>query len=405
MTTRRHVLVPAAILVVVATVVVQFVVRRNEPAAVATSSIEPEAKQHDEDSESRVTLTEASLVAAQIDVVPVQVGSAALTTPGLEAPGQVEFDPTRVVLVSPRTDGRIERLGAVDGDQVPAGRAVAWIQSKEFQIAQSDLQQATRRATILTGGPDAEGANALVRAARQRLTLLGIAPAEIARLEQGGDTQLYLPLVAPIGGMIMKTHVLSGQGVTAGQPIFTIADLHAVDVVAAIQERSVPLVRVGQTATVTLTALPALSLTGHVERLRGELNQETRTVQAVIHVTNSSGQLRPGMFASVRIAVPAAAHPELKAAGDSAHDAVVTVPESAIVTDGDRRYVFVRISPFVFERREVQVASLAPVGSSVATSAFVLVRGALKAGDQVVARGAFTLKSELAKAGLGEHDH
>ncbi len=347
MTTRRQFLVPAAILVIVATVVILFVRRRDEPAAVVTTSAAPEAKGHDDETNVRVTLTEASLVAAQLDVVPVQVGSAALTTPGLEAPGQVEFDPTRVVLVSPRTDGRVERLSAVDGDQVPAGRAVAWIQSKEFLIAQGDLQQATRRAAILAGGPDAEGANALVRAARQRLTLLGIGPAEIARLERGGEMQMYLPLTAPIGGMIMKTHVLSGQGVTAGQPIFTIADMQAVDVVAAIQERSVPLVRVGQTATVTLTALPTLTLKGHVVRLRGELNQETRTVQAVIRVTNSSGQLRPGMFASVRIGVPAAAHPELNAAGDSASDAVVTVPESAVVTDGDRRYVFVRISPFV----------------------------------------------------------
>jgi multidrug efflux pump subunit AcrA (membrane-fusion protein) len=360
---------------------------------------------HDEGEANRVVLTEASFAAAQIQVAAVTVGSAALASPGLDAPGQVEYDPSRVALASPRTDGRIERLVVVEGDRVRAGQPVAYLQSKEFLIAQSDLQQAARRAGVLADGPDAAGAAALLRAARQRMTLLGVPAAQIARTELGGDLQLFLPLVAPIGGVVLKAHVLAGQVVTAGEPVFTMADLSVVDVVASIQERSVPMVSVGQAATVTLTALPSLPLKGRVERLRGELNQETRTVQAVIHVANSNGTLRPGMFASVRIAVPATAYPELRAMGDSAREVVVTIPESAVVTDGERRYVFVQTAPFTFERREVQVAPLAPAGSSVASSAFVLVRGGLKPGERVVSRGAFTLKSELAKAGLGEHAH
>lgn len=372
---------------------------------------EEDGEHHEEDGPARVTLTQAAFATAQIDVTAARVGAAALVSPGLDVPGEIAFDPARVQLVSPRTDGRIERLAVVEGDRVAAGQIVALVQSKEFLVAQSDLQQAARRAAVLAGGPDAAGANALLQAARRRLTILGVGSGDVARIEGGGEQALYLPLRAPLSGTVMKAHVLTGQAVSAGESVFTVADLSVVDVVAAVQERSAPLVRPGQAATVTLNALPSLPLKGRVERLHGELNEETRTVQAVIHVANPTGQLRPGMFATVRIAVPTTAYPGLGVATDTTgapgagKETVVTIPESAVVTDGEARYVFVRVAPLVFERRQVDIAPVAPAGSATATSAYVVVRGGVRPGEMVVSRGAFTLKSELAKASLGEHGH
>jgi multidrug efflux pump subunit AcrA (membrane-fusion protein) len=353
-----------------------------------------------------VTLTEAAMATAQILVEPVRVGAPALVSSGLEVPAQVEFDPRRVAMISPRTDGRLERLTVVEGDRVSGGQVVALLHSREFLVAQSDLQQAARRATVLSGGADGPGANALLQAARTRLVLLGVSPSEIARLEGGGDASLYLPLAAPFAGSIVKAHVLSGQAVHAGDPVFTVADLSVVDVIAEVPERSMPMVRVGQAATVSVAAFPALPFAGRVERLRDELNPETRTVRAVIHVANTNGRLRAGMFATVRLAVASNTFPELRTPGETDRaPGLLTIPESAVVTDGDKRYVFVQTAPRTFERREVETAPLAPPGSSLVNSALVLVRGGLRAGEQIVTRGAFTLKSELAKAGLGEHGH
>lgn len=374
-------------------------------------SSSPPAEEHkdehaEESGPKKVTLTAAAFTTAQIQVEPVRIGAPGLANSGLEVPAQVEFDPRRIAVVSPRVDGRIEQLAVVEGDRVGAGQVVALLNSKEYLIAQSDLQQATRRAALLSGGPDAAGAQALVQAARRRITLLGVGEGEIDRLEKGGEPGIYLPLVAPIAGNIMKAHLLAGQSVHAGDPVFTVADLAAVDVVAEIPEQSLSMVSIGRGAAVSVAAFPTTQFTGTVERLRNELNPQTRTVQAVIHVTNSNGQLRPGMFATVRIAVPSSALPELRTpGGDSSVAPLLTIPESAVVTDGDKRYVFVQIAPMTFERREVQIAPIAPPGSSVARSPFVMVRGGLKAGEQVVTKGAFVLKSELAKAGLGEHGH
>lgn len=388
-----------------AATVVQWKKKATDDSAVVAKLDEHDAE-HSEEAPNRVRLTEAAFATAQIEVQLVQPGTPAMTSPGLDVPGQVEFDPRRVAIISPRTAGRIEQLAAVEGDQVSTGQTVALLNSKEFLTAENDLQLATRRAALLSGGPDAQGAAALVQAARRRLTLLGVTAGEIERVERGGEPALHLPVTAPFSGSITRAHAIQGQAVDAGAPIFTMADPSAIDVIAEVPERSVPMVRVGQAATVTLAALPTQPLAGRVERIRNELNPETRTVRTVIHVSNSTGQLRPGMFAMVRLAVPSSAYSELRTSADSSRpERLLTIPESAVVTDGDRQYVFVQVAPMTFERREVQIAPLAPPGSSVANSAFVLVRGGVEAGERVVTRGAFTLKSELAKAGLGEHGH
>lgn len=349
-----------------------------------------------------VTLSEASVATAQIQVQAVRVGSVGVAGAGLEVPAQVEFDPRRVAVVSPRSDGRIERLTVVEGDRVRAGQVLALVNSREYLVAQSDLQQAARRSAMLSGGPDAAGATALLAAARRRMTLLGASDAEIGRVASGGEPSLYLALTAPFAGSVVTAHLLPGQAVRSGDPVFTVADLSVVDVIAEVPERSLPMVRVGQGASVVLAAFPAQPFAGRVERLRDQLNPETRTVRAVIHVSNGSGRLRPGMFATVRLAASGdAAQP---GAPGQAGSTLLMIPESAVVTDGDRRYVFVQAAPRTYERREVVITPVAPPGSSVVSSEFVLVRSGLRAGEQVVTRGAFTLKSELAKAGLGD-DH
>jgi multidrug efflux pump subunit AcrA (membrane-fusion protein) len=395
--------VAVVVALLLAAVVIAIASRREDTRVDPPARVEDEHL--DEAGPVRVTLTAAAVATARIEVAAVRVGAPALASPGLEVPAQVEFDPRRIAVISPRADGRLEQLTVVEGDRVRPGQVVALLNSKDFLIAQSDLQQTSRRAALLAAGPDATGAQALVQASRRRLALLGVPDMEIDRIAAGGESSLHLPLRSPMGGSIMKTHLLSGQAVHAGDPVFTVADLSVVDVIAEIPERSLPMVQVWQAAHVSLAAFPSTPFLGRVERLRDELNAETRTVRAVIHVSNSTGQLRPGMFALVRLVVPSSAFPDLRPATDTTgEDPLFTIPESAMVTDGDRRYVFVQVLPGTFERREVRIAPLAPPGSSVIPTAFVLVRGGVKAGEMVVTRGGFILKSELAKAGLG-HGH
>jgi multidrug efflux pump subunit AcrA (membrane-fusion protein) len=360
--------------------------------------------QHTEDA-NRVTLSDAAYQTAEIRVEPVRAADPAVVGEDLEVPGQVEYDPRRVALISSRVAGRIERLTVIEGDHVRAGQTVALLFSPTYVTAQTDLRQAARRAELLAGTADEPGARALAEAARRRLRLLGVDEREITRIEAGGEPEDYLAISAPFAGSIVEAHVLTGAAVDAGQQIFKLADLSVVDVVAEVPERSLPLVSIGQTASISIAAYPSMHFGGRVERLRGGLNPETRTIQAVIDVANPAARLRPGMFATVRLTVPARAVARTADSAPRPATALLTIPESAVVSEGERRYVFVEVGPRTFERREVAVRSLAPPGSTTPAADLVVVHRGLAVEERVVVNGAFTLKSELAKTGLGEHGH
>lgn len=345
--------------------------------------------EHDEHAgeEGRVELTEAALENGGIVVAPVQSRDVAAGPTGATVPGQVEFDPARVTLVSPRTSGRLERLTAVEGDQVRGGQPLAYVLSPAFLTAQSDFVHALRRAEMLAGTGDEEGARALAEAARRRLLLLGASEGMIGRLVNGEAPLDLIPITAPFGGSIVEAHTLTGAALEAGSPIFTLADLSVVNVVAEVPERSLGQLRRGQTARVALSAYPGAPVEGTVERIAEALDAETRTARAILRVPNPRGLLRPGMFATVR----------LGAAADGPRVTRPVVPEAAVVTDGTERYVFVEVEPGAFERRSVEVEALGDGG--------LVVLSGLAAGERVVVEGAFTLKSELAKGEFGGHHH
>lgn len=374
---------------------------RAPGADTATQQVQEEAGaqdgDHEEEPKTRLTLSDTAVRTAGIKTDTVTSGASAGSRT-LVVPGQVQFDPRRVALISPRVAGRIERLMVVQGDKVQAGQTVADIYSPAFVTAQSDLLQAARRAQLLAGTADSGGAAALVDAASRRLRVLGLADSAIARLKDGQEPRELLPLSSPLNGTITESHSLPGAAIEAGAPVFKVSDLAVMDVVAEVPEQSLPLVEIGQRAAVSIAAYPGMSFDGDVERMSGELNPETRTVQAVVHVPNRGGRLRAGMFATVRLVIAARRN-------EPTSDSVLSIPASAIVTESDRSFVFVEVGPNTFERREVEVSSLTPPGSMTPVEGRVAVRRGLSAGERIVVEGAFTLKSELAKASLGEHGH
>ena len=370
-----------------------------DSAEVATAESAGEADEEMEEGTGNVvTLTEVSFATARITVEPVRGDAAGTIEGGFDVPGQIEFDPARVALVSPRASGRIERLLVVPLQRVRAGAPVALLYSPAFVTAQTDLLQAKRRAEVLAQTPDAEGGQALLAAARRRLELLGVASAAIERLEAGGEPSRFLTVTAPFAGSIVEANALAGAAVEAGTPLFKIADVSVVNVGAEVPERTLAAVRVGQGATIRVPAFPATSFAGRVTSISDQLDPTTRTAEALIQVTNTNRTLRPGMSATVTLRVPGATMGRSPTA--------ITIPASAVIADGDARYVFVQTSSYTFERRAVRLGTgIAPgAGPTTGFGARVIVLEGVTAGEQIVTQGAFTLNSELGKASFAEEE-
>ncbi|MBA4072409.1 MAG: hypothetical protein C0497_11320, partial [Gemmatimonas sp.] len=236
-------------------------------------------------------------------------------------------------------------------------------------------------------------AQALLDAARRRLLLLGASDTLIRQLETSdGMPDAWLAVTAPFAGSIIELSALPGQAVEAGTALYKLADLSTVNVAAKVPERTVSAVRIGQHALIRVAGLSPSAFTGRVTRVADVIDAEQRTATAIVTVANTNRALKPGMFAIVTLR-----------ANDRETSEALTIPSDAIVVSGNERYAFVEVGPRTYERRAVGLLATTTAGIGP-LSRRVAVSSGITADDRVVVRGAFTLKSELAKASLKDVD-
>lgn len=175
---------------------------------------------------------------------------------------------------------------------------------------------------------------------------------------------------SPIAGhVIEQTGSQGGFWNDTNAPIMTVADLSTVWVGASVQEKDLAAVFVGQTTTIALNAYAGESFSGTVRYVAQVLDPDTRTVKVRIVLDNSSGRLRPGMFARVVFSGPA-------------HNSPV-VPAAALVQDGFNTRVFVEQSPWAFAPRVVKTGAR--------LEGQVEITDGLKAGERIVVRDGILL--------------
>ena len=287
--------------------------------------------------------------------------------------GQVTFDETRVQAISPKIDGWIEKLYINEtGQRVAVGQPLLTIYSPMLVSAEEELLLAKRLTTEVTGASSDARDNAtdLLSSARRRLAYWDIPPSEIAAIEQSGQVQKTLTLRASAGGYVLDKNVLAGQKIMAGDALYKVADLSTVWIEGEVFEQDIANVRVGQAVHADFDALPGEHRLGRINYIYPTLDPDTRTVRVRVVVPNADGQLKPGMYATIRIAGTARAN-------------VLTIPRSAVLATGERNIVFVRDSTRMLSPRDVAVGAsnddrieilkgLAP-GETVVASATFLV--------------------------------
>jgi RND family efflux transporter MFP subunit len=130
------------------------------------------------------------------------------------------------------------------------------------------------------------------------------------------DASLY----APASGFISRRSIEPGQSASPQSPAFEIVKLDPIEINVGVPETDIHLVRLGQTATVTIPALPKESFEGKVRVINVSADQNTRTYMTRIVVPNPAHILRVGMVAEARIE------------GDRLVD-LMTLPAEAILRD------------------------------------------------------------------------
>ena len=108
-------------------------------------------------------------------------------------------------------------------------------------------------------------------------------------------------IVAPFDGTVLWIAPHVGETAAPGAPAITFADLSRMQVVVGVDETTVGLIRVGQTATITADAIPGKTLTGKVSKI-GILATTTSgivTIPVTLDVDATDASVYPGLTATV----------------------------------------------------------------------------------------------------------
>jgi Cu(I)/Ag(I) efflux system membrane fusion protein len=299
----------------------------------------------------------------------------------LDLVGFVSPDETALRRVQLRVAGWVQELYlSRTGERVAAGQPLLAIYSPElYQSEQEYLIELHAMETAPAMEHEGRGAGA----ARERLSLLGVPAEELARLERERTASTRLVLTAPFAGTVLERGVVEGQYIGADTPLFSIADLSRLWVLADLYEMDLGRVHSGDRARFTAGSLPGRTFDGRVDFVYPTVSSETRTVKLRITLENPRGELRPGMYG--RVVVTAAGTPGL------------AIPGEAVVNTGERDYVFLARAGGTFEPRMIAVG--------LQDGDWVQVLSGLAEGDTVVASASFLIDSEsrlkAAIAGMG----
>jgi Cu(I)/Ag(I) efflux system membrane fusion protein len=300
--------------------------------------------------------------------------------------GYIAYDQRRLSRIVSRVEGYVENLYVNETFMVVhKGDPLAEIYSPELFSTTQELILASR------GGGVAD----LAAAARTKLLLLGVGQQEIDGIVASGKPSPRLLIRSPQTGCVVNTKIVKGAAVEAKMTLFEVADLSTVWVEADVYENDIPFLRVGQKVEATVEAVPNRTFTGKLALIYPQLETTTRTDRVRFELDNSQHELRPGMFATVRIDTPLESIEPYKTAAAKAGRIAPTgparyeflcVPEPAVIDTGTKKIVYVERQPGIFEGVEVE---LGPRQGQY----YPVLKG-LKAGDKVATAGGFLIDAE-----------
>ena len=318
-------------------------------------------------------------------------------------PGIVEPNEYTQVVVTSVAAGQVRSVVAELGAQVKRGDLLATVHSPELAETQrmylsmrSEFEAAHQRLTRLEGlvkiGAASQQELETVKAehtrhatdvesAKAKLTLLGLTANQITALSESAPIDSTIRITSPRDGVITARAINPGENIDASKNLFTVADLGSVWIVANLYERDLASVQVGNSVSVTASAIAGRSWTGRISYIDPQLAADTRTARVRVEVNNSDRFMRFGMYVDVALS----ASPSQNA---------VLIPRTAVQTIGTQTVVYVADGQLAGRFIERAVALGATAGETIE------VLGGVTVTDQVVVAGSFALRAERDRLGL-----
>jgi len=375
-------------------------------------------EEHSEDALS-VELTER-----QMEAVGVQIGQFSYLPlkNTVKANGMLELPPQKKGTISALVAGRVSDINVIEGDQLQAGDILATIEdpgiidmqqqfiesSEQREFLQQDYE---RKKRLLDEGVGSarefqESASryrsneARISGLRSKLELLALNPEHVLE----GEISSKVPVRSPLDGFVRLVEVNTGSYIRPGDHMFEVVDNSELHIDLLVYEKDLHKVKEGQSLYFRYANQPTSDLyRGEIFAVGKAFEQNPKAVRVHAHLMEEQPNLLPGMYVEAMIVTN--------------DEAVLSLPEEAVVSDGGQSYIFIVENEG--EHIEMEEASDAdeddhhgthvravPVGTGTSEEGYVEIRLIEEVSEesQVVTQGAFFVLSEMRK-GEGGHHH
>lgn len=338
-----------------------------------------------------------------------------VTTTGVISP-----DEARVSHIVPLSQGVIEDVFVQLGDRVKKGQPLLIYDSIELgesvgeyknllggldkalaqeQVAKKSLERANsliaveaisprelelRRAEYQQAAAEVDSRRAEASRAEEKLHRFGLTDPDIKLLNSSEHsihrTASHNTVRAPLSGVVTRYDVSKGEVVGRDKELFTLVDTSTVWAMADVYEKDIQYVARGGECVVALASYPKEVFLGKIAYLSDALDPASRTAKLRCVLPNNDGRLKLEMFATVTVPT------KQSRTG-------IAVPSAAIQEINGQPVVFVQTQPTKFEKRTVELGERTPESAEI--------KSGLKAGEKVVAKGSFYVKSALMRELIG----
>ena len=305
---------------------------------------------HNEDAKSEAeeadSEEEVMLSQQQFEALQMKTDTLALRNMSsyVEANGTLEVPPQNEAAITSVVGANVVSIKVIEGDKVNKGQVVAYLSHPNIIKMQTDYLNAFSNSNFLKKNYERQqklydagvgsGANfqkaeaeyeaskAMVNGLEAQLRLLNINTSSV----RNGTIAQSISLRSPIDGFVQKVEVKTGQYVEPQTELFEIVNTQHVHADLMVFEKDVYKVKNGQKVTFTLQSIPDAELIAEIYSVSKTFEDNPKAVHVHAEIENKKGNLIPGMYIQGKIQVE---NTKTKA-----------LPESAIIKDVDRYYVF-----------------------------------------------------------------
>jgi len=319
-----------------------------------------------------------------------------------EAPAEVLFDETKSYAITTTVPALVVRWLVGPGQNVSVGQALAELESPDMPKLQADYLEAFAAVQVIEqefNRTDSLGKRGLISIAETQhidgqfktarahlagvqglLEVCGLNKDDVQLLQSAGSVSPRWLLRSAKSGALLERKAAIGELLPAGSNLAVIGDPSVLWIEAQVRESDLSLFRRGQSVEFATDGDALDRVNGQVIWVAQYVDPVTRSATVRARVTNASLDLKAHQFGRLMLPI-------------SAQSTVIAVPRDAVQWEGCCNVVFVKEAPDRYRPHKVTV--------SRGDRGYYNISSGLHAGDMVVVKGSYLLKTELKKGSLG----